>query len=252
MVLGPIMLAFIWVGGLPFAALVAVLAALGGVEGAGLLRRGGVAAPAWLAAGGSVLAVAGAAWAGPRGLLVAVVLGAAAALLWPVVRGGPGRAMEGLATLLPLAMAGWFPAHLVLLRDLDAGRGWTFLAVLAVWGFDTAGYFVGRAVGGPRLSPTISPNKTWSGLVGGLAASAGLAALVSGWFLGTGWAQGALLGVVIGGWAQAGDLAESAWKRWAGVKDAGRLIPGHGGVLDRFDALFFVAPLAYWAAAVLG
>lgn len=252
LVLGPVMLLLVWLGGWPFTLLVAALAAVGGAEGTELLRKGGVTPPAGLGVAGAAGAVLLAGWGGVPGLLGAVAAGTAASLLWPVFRPGPGRAMAGLAAMLPLAFAGWLPAHLVLLRDLGPGRGWTLVLVLSVWAFDTAGYFVGRGVGGPRLSPQISPNKTLSGFLGGVLAASGMAGLTAPWLAGQGALAGLLLGAAAGVWAQAGDLAESAWKRWAGVKDAGRIIPGHGGVLDRFDALFFVAPLAYWVARWLG
>ena len=114
-----------------------------------------------------------------------------------------------------------------------------------MWAADVGAYAVGRSVGGPRLAPKISPNKTWSGLVGGL-----VAATLSGVFL-AGWldvaflpGSGAMAAVVLGVIAQGGDLFESALKRRCGVKDSGRMIPGHGGLLDRVDSLLAAAPVA--------
>lgn len=109
---------------------------------------------------------------------------------------------------------------------------------------DSCAYLTGRMVGGPKLAPRISPGKTWSGSVGGLVGAilcGVLIALCSGQGgVATAAVWGALLGVV----AQAGDLAESGMKRTLGVKDSGTLLPGHGGLLDRFDGLVFAAPLA--------
>ncbi len=102
---------------------------------------------------------------------------------------------------------------------------------------DIAAYTSGRTIGGPKLWPSVSPNKTWSGLIGGVAAAALAGALFS-WALGTGsprWL--AILGFVLGVVAQGGDLAESALKRHFGIKDSSDLIPGHGGVMDRMDGI---------------
>jgi phosphatidate cytidylyltransferase len=140
-------------------------------------------------------------------------------------------------------------ASLVLLR---ADAAWGFQAVmwvlLVVWVADTGAYFAGRIFGGPRLAPVISPNKTWAGLGGAMAGGALAALSVAAWF-GTAklWPL-VVLGGILAMIEQAGDLFESALKRWAGVKDSGALIPGHGGVLDRIDGLMAAAV----AATIIG
>ncbi|MEZ5669198.1 MAG: phosphatidate cytidylyltransferase [Alphaproteobacteria bacterium] len=111
---------------------------------------------------------------------------------------------------------------------------WLLAVVIAN---DTLAYGVGRWIGGPKLAPRISPKKTWSGAIGGLA-GAGLAGGIGGWAFGGDAAILAPVGVALAILAQLGDLAESLTKRRVGVKDAGSLIPGHGGFLDRFDGLF--------------
>ena len=105
-----------------------------------------------------------------------------------------------------------------------------------VWSADTGAYLVGSTVGGPKMSPTISPGKTWSGLAGGIAAAA-LAGAVTAQILGTNAGFLALLSAFVGAVSQAGDLAESWAKRRFGVKDMGRTVPGHGGLFDRVDGL---------------
>ncbi len=126
-----------------------------------------------------------------------------------------------------------------------------FLAVLfiliVVWTTDTAAFIAGRAIGGPRLAPRISPNKTWAGLAGGIVASA-LASVVFGLATGLPVAKLALSGLLMGLVAQGGDLMESALKRACGVKDASNLIPGHGGFMDRMDGVVAAAI----AAALVG
>lgn len=111
-----------------------------------------------------------------------------------------------------------------------------------VWATDIGAYFAGRAFGGARLAPKISPSKTWSGLIGGMVA----ALIVSATLGDRGGITGVPLwiGLVMGLLAQLGDLGESWMKRRAGVKDSGSIIPGHGGVLDRLDGLVPVAPVA--------
>ena len=117
------------------------------------------------------------------------------------------------------------------------GRETILWIVACVWATDIGAYFIGSYAGGARLAPSISPSKTWSGLVGGACATAVVSGLC-GLAVGAGETLTlALTGVGIALVAQAGDLLESAQKRQAGVKDSGRLIPGHGGILDRIDGL---------------
>jgi phosphatidate cytidylyltransferase len=121
------------------------------------------------------------------------------------------------------------------------GISWqaVFWAMIVTWSTDIFAYFAGRSIGGPKLAPKISPNKTWAGLIGGMAGAGVLGALAA-WLLGLPtvfWFSGAPMGLL----AQLGDLYESSMKRKAGVKDSGSILPGHGGVLDRLDGLLPVA-----------
>jgi phosphatidate cytidylyltransferase len=135
-------------------------------------------------------------------------------------------------------------APIVLRSDSASGFVAMIFLFAVVWATDIAAYFVGRAVGGPKLAPRLSPNKTWSGSIGGLAGAVLAAVLVvkvSG--VGGIWAATAVA-VVLSIAAQAGDLFESAVKRRFGAKDAGSLIPGHGGLMDRLDGFVAAAVLA--------
>jgi phosphatidate cytidylyltransferase len=136
----------------------------------------------------------------------------------------------------------------VLLR-LDPVQGWTalLLVLLVVWVTDIGGYFAGRGIGGPKLWPRVSPNKTWAGAIGGFAASLAVAWGFSAFGLGKTSAL-LLLGSALSIASQLGDLFESAVKRRFGVKDSSHIIPGHGGLLDRLDG--FVAAIVL--AAVFG
>src|SRR5262249_4138745 len=133
------------------------------------------------------------------------------------------------------------------------GRSNVLLLVLVIWAADIGAYLVGRMVGGPRLAPSISPGKTWSGAVGGLAAAVAVG-LVATLFLsdvGVGW-RAALVRVGIGMLAPFGDLLESLVKRRFGVKDSSHIIPGHGGLFDRLDGVLSAAPAAAVLALALG
>ena len=143
-----------------------------------------------------------------------------------------------------MALIGLPTIALVWLRSVPAiGLDLVLWLLVVVWTTDTAAYLVGRSVGGLRLAPSISPGKTWSGLSGGVI-GASLASVVTAWALGSErLVNAAGLGAVFAVLAQLGDLAESALKRRAGVKDSGWLIPGHGGVLDRVDGLLLTAPV---------
>jgi phosphatidate cytidylyltransferase len=140
--------------------------------------------------------------------------------------------------------AGGLLGFLVLLRALPNGFWWVALALAVTWAYDTFGYIVGRSLGRRGFMTHISPRKTWEGVAGGLLA----AIIVVGAFapvLGYAWWFAIPLGFLWSLAAQAGDLVASMLKRDTGQKDSGRLIPGHGGMLDRLDALLFVAPAVF-------
>jgi phosphatidate cytidylyltransferase len=156
------------------------------------------------------------------------------------------------ATLFGFVWLGLFSFVLALRTSPRAIEGgFPVLAVfLIIWAGDSAAYFVGRAWGKHKCAPAISPNKTWEGVIGGLVASAAAGAVLgiaSALFDSPNEAIGKrmLFGLLVGAAGQVGDLVESAVKREIGIKDFGSLLPGHGGVLDRFDSLLFAAPVAY-------
>jgi len=158
---------------------------------------------------------------------------------------------EANFNLLAVLYAVILLSHLYLLRQLPRGIEWTFLTIFLVWATDTGAYLIGRQFGRHLLAPQVSPKKTVEGSVGGLMFSIVIA--IAFWYIvgRDSWITYVVLGVVIGISAQVGDLFESALKRSAGVKDSGRLIPGHGGILDRFDSLIFAVPLVYYGVILL-
>jgi phosphatidate cytidylyltransferase len=131
---------------------------------------------------------------------------------------------------------------LVFVRRQDEGLLFAFWMLAIVWACDIGAFFAGRSIGGPKLAPRLSPNKTWAGLIGGILLATTLAAIL---YANYGLPLRLLLATpLLAALAQGGDLYESWLKRRAGVKDSGNSLPGHGGVLDRLDGLVPVAPIA--------
>jgi len=166
-------------------------------------------------------------------------------------RGEPGEMLDAVqATLFPVLFVALTLGHLMALRDLgggETGRELVFMLCLCVMIGDSAAYYVGSTVGRRRIAPVLSPKKSLEGAAAGVLASVLAALAVRTWF----WPDLALmhaliLGVLLAVAGIFGDLAESLFKRAAGVKDSSALLPGHGGVLDRADGLLFAAPVLYY------
>ncbi len=171
-------------------------------------------------------------------------------LIWFLLRAQKEKAFTGWAwTIAGILYVGWLLSYLVALRGLDDGRNWIFFAFLVTFASDTTAFFTGRALGRHHLAPQVSPSKTWEGAVGGILG----ATIVSLFFilptplnLHLSWGQAMLLGLLVSILGQLGDLVESLFKRNMGVKDSGRLIPGHGGFLDRMDSVVFAGIVVYY------
>jgi phosphatidate cytidylyltransferase len=246
----------LWLGGWWLAAAVAALAVLGAREVYDLAARQGIAPLRLVGYGGAAV----------------LPLAAYGARSWPlVVEAAPYLAVIWLLKVLVLAMArgpGQKPlaavsitvfgalyasaplAFLVTIRHGPAvplaGFALVLLPLALTWICDTAAFMAGSQFGGPKMAPVLSPRKTWSGAVGGVAGALLAAVLLGALLPRTGsalsLAQLLGLGLMVGVVGQVGDVAESLLKREAGVKDSSNLIPGHGGVLDRLDSLYFVIP----------
>lgn len=144
---------------------------------------------------------------------------------------------------------------LVALRSQhESGFALTVGLFFVVWATDTGAYFAGRSIGGPKIAPSISPNKTWAGLIGGMICAALIAVLCTLYLLQTDISivVAGVAGALLAALAQMGDFAESGWKRYFKIKDASNIIPGHGGVLDRLDGVLFVAPALYLMNVMIG
>ena len=230
--------------------------------------------------------IGGAAANGPlhfAGISLGILIGGAfGGLLWLIAfyRGENWPVAAAYLVVGPLYL-GWLLAHVLLLVQVgdnypggdlgnylgvggdlsrgdgyELGRNWLLLALLTTFATDTGAYLVGRAIGRHPMAPSISPNKTWEGAIGGFVGAVA-AALLVGQFFNLGLSPAAwnwqlpLIGATVGIAAQAGDLLESRLKRLAQVKDAGNLMPGHGGLLDRLDSLLLTIPVVYYLVILL-
>jgi phosphatidate cytidylyltransferase len=244
LVLAPPVLVAAWLGGWVFAALVVLAAGGMGLEWARLTGCGGMPRVVLALA---AIAPASAMAFGEPGLALALAAAGVAAV-WLAARraGSPAPEWSALGTAwiaLPCSAAIWL--------DRVAGRPAILWLLLTVWATDTGAYVAGRSLGGPRLAPRFSPNKTWSGFAGGA-----LSAAIVGWAA-AGQADAAAALVVAASIgmsvaAQAGDLAESMAKRRFGAKDSGQIIPGHGGLLDRLDGLLGAAAFQWLLTLAAG
>ena len=262
----PLALGVVYLGGLPLVGLLALAAGLGAGELFRLVERQGVrpARVLGIASAAAIPPLAYAAISTPgwgEGIATAwPYLGALWIMLlltWALAERAPGeRPLEAVGTtLLGVAYTGVLPAFILAIRHARfperswAGAWLVFYPLVVTWVCDTAAMFGGRRFGGAKLAPNVSPGKTKSGTVAGVVGSLAVAPLFA-------FGVFPLVGVTIPVWqllamaaalsvvGQVGDLAESLFKREAGVKDSSHLIPGHGGVLDRLDSLYFVVPTA--------
>ena len=240
----PLFLVPLYLGEWVWTILLVIIALLGAGEWIALTRRAGLVPAPAVVFPGTVLIYSSAVFR-PDLLAGAVALLAMTALLAQLRPAGRHQAPAnaGVTALGPLYLS-LFAALDLLRRIPDSGLAWTILVVISVWVADSAAYFGGRTFGRNLLAPVVSPKKTWEGAISGEAggiAGALVAALIFHLPLGAAAAVGALSATV----GLIGDLSKSAIKRAVGVKDSGTILPGHGGVIDRFDAMLFVAPVAY-------
>ncbi|QYF87920.1 phosphatidate cytidylyltransferase [Brevundimonas sp. PAMC22021] len=237
-VLAPAAVLATWAGGVWFLALMVLACVLLAAEWAMMSAPAAWRAVAAAVALGLIAGVVSAHFGVMSVAFVMLVFGAAAAGLYARSRG-----QEAVNAAYGVLYLGWPAVLLIWLRDVDnpIGLHWTVLVFAVAWASDIMAYLVGSLLGGPKLWPRFSPNKTWSGFVGGLLAGtlagAGMAAWLEMGRLNVFW--GAALGLAAALATMGGDLWESALKRRFGVKDAGSLIPGHGGLLDRVDGMMF-------------
>ncbi|GAA0771244.1 phosphatidate cytidylyltransferase [Roseibium denhamense] len=245
-VLGPTVLFVTYWGGLPYSLLILVAVALFLWEWLTITGTGKTSTVA-IAGYGALVAV-----------LVAHVLGAveyglaAVAVAAAFAALGTGLSRSGRWAGEGILFSGLALIALLTIRTGSNGLLFAFFLLIVVWATDIFAYFVGRFVGGPKLWVRVSPKKTWSGAMGGLVFSVVLGTAIASAFGAVNLASWALLSAVLSVVSQGGDLLESAIKRRFSVKDSSRLIPGHGGIMDRIDGLVAAAIFAVILGLILG
>ena len=168
-----------------------------------------------------------------------------------ILRKEPNTALLNISsTLLGILYIGWlFGRHLILLRMMPDGRNLIFLLAGITWGGDIGAYLIGKKFGKHKVIPAISPGKSWEGNIAGIVFSCIGALIIRHFLLPNIWIPHILiLGIGLTIVGQIGDLAESLLKRGANVKDSGKIMPGHGGILDRCDSMIFITPFLYYYA----
>lgn len=280
----------IQLGGLPFTAFAILLSLIGWYEYAKMMKAKGLDTTFILGALTLIIMLC-CAWLGNiEELLAVLTIGMLLIFLMTVLLHGTVRPIDACASIAGVLYIGLPFAHLILLRFLDdeqinnsiesvnslisinnatlsvlenaletlisfnfdIGSSLIWILFICTWSSDTFAYFVGVAIGSHKLASSISPNKTVEGFIGGVLGTTAMAILVGHVFFNFPLIEMAILGFVLAIVATLGDLVESVFKRFAGVKDSGILLPGHGGMLDRFDSIFYTAPVFYYFVIVAG
>jgi CDP-diglyceride synthetase len=237
----------------PASVLVSLIVALGVIELCGALRTQGYRPAGLVALFGSVGLVLGAYHGGEPAFAAVVALVIPVTLLWYLAGLSRARPAPGVAsTFLVFGYVGIMGGFAGLILGLRDGIGLLLGVVLCAVAYDIGGYLAGSRFGRRHIAPSISPNKTAEGLLAGMAASVVVGFILVGSISPWGRFNALALGVVVAVLAPLGDLCESLLKRDLGVKDLGGLLPGHGGVLDRFDAMLFALPAVYYLIKLLG
>jgi phosphatidate cytidylyltransferase len=256
LVLVPIGLALIVLGGIPYFLMVALLAGLAAWEYQRLFRAGGLRPAGALLILGALLIVFGRALDGFNSSPWIISLLILSAMTYHLVAYECGRdqaATDFGVTISGALYIGWLGAYLISLRGLPEGAWWVLVVLPGVWLIDIGAYLIGSRFGRHRLSPRLSPKKSWEGLLGGLIAGTLGTALLAGVL--RFWTEpasaitlerGAVLGFLLALLTPLGDLGESMIKRQVGMKDSSQLLPGHGGVFDRIDSWLWAGVIGYY------
>ena len=247
----PILLLFIYLGGAPFAVMVGVLATIGTFEFYRMTKEKNqqfllipVLLGVWAMLAGSYLGWEN--WTAIGILITFCIVFTYAVFTFPEFN------VDSIAVnFLGLIYIGWSMAHLIAFDGLPDGRLLVLYLFVAIWSSDSGAYFIGRFMGKNKLCPKVSPKKTREGSIGGILTTCVLLVLLNSYFKLLPMSAVLVIAVFVSIIGQVGDLIESIIKRYYGVKDAGKLIPGHGGILDRFDSVMLAAPVMYYCLIVV-
>jgi phosphatidate cytidylyltransferase len=249
----------VYVGGVPYFVLVAAFLGIAAWEYCQMFQMRGYepVQPFTVGAGLLILAARAFAPATAPVILTIAVLAAMTLHLFRFERGRDQAAVDLAVAVGGFVYLGWIGAYLLDLRLLPDGLWWLAIVLITVWLADSAAYFVGVRFGQHKMSGRLSPRKTWEGYGAGVIAGTAAAVLLgrllsqSGLLVLGSW-QAAGLGLLLSALTTLGDLGESLFKRFAGIKDSGTILPGHGGAFDRIDSLIWAGALGYlWISIVL-
>ena len=238
-----------WYGGIPLLILLGIIIAFGLKEINAILYEMGLRPSVFLTYAGGLILLAGAyfcleGYPGPAMLIILFLH------LFAIIFLFPRYNINDMAGTLTGTLYVGLLSYLYMIRSLEEGWIWLILLLACTWANDTCAFLVGRAFGNKPLAPKISPNKTVEGSLGGILGSVVVAGAITLFYPALPLFKIMLLGLLLSIVAIFGDLLESALKRQAGIKDSGALIPGHGGILDRFDSTIFTAPLVYYYVVI--
>ncbi len=255
-ILLPIGLAAIWLGGWYLTALVALFMGAAAWEYVTLFQIGGVQPARICVIGGVLLLLLGRmlnGFASSAWMISLIILVCMTYHLVAYERGRDQAATDFGVTLGGVFYIGWLGAYFISIRNLNQGQWWLLVILAGVMFADSGAYFIGKRFGRHKLSPRLSPHKTWEGYFGGILIGVPLTILFATLFqMAAGSSssitplRGALVGVVMAVVPTLGDLGESMIKRQMGVKDSGNILPGHGGVFDRIDAWLWAVVIGYY------
>ena len=271
----------IQIGGLPFALFAMLLSLIAWHEYSSAFQRAGISTAYILGALTLLLLLCCAYLGNIQEILAVLTIGTILILLLTVIWGATPA--DACISIAGVSYIGLPFAHLILLRflteerdlfeliadfqkifggaditqiitnlNVDKGCALIWILFTCTWASDTFAYFVGKSIGSHKLASSISPNKTVEGFLGSVVGTTLTAVLVGNFLFGFPLIQMAIAGFILSIVATLGDLVESVIKRFTGIKDSGFIIPGHGGVLDRFDSIFFTAPIFYYYVIVVG
>ena len=242
----PLVVLLIWAGGPWYAGAVCLIILIAAYEFQA--PQLGPWSPLAVFIAGLAAAIAAGAFVGTDWVLWFMIAGAILPLVWVTLRADPKSALPDYTQAVGgIIYVGLLGAHLVLLRELHDGRDWVYLAIFSTFAVDTFAYATGRLFGRHKLAPTISPAKTVEGTIGGMAGGFAMVVLLN-YFLGMRLEVALIvpLALLLPLAAVLGDLAESMVKRGMDIKDAGNILPGHGGFRDRGDSILFTIPVVYY------
>ena len=244
----PILVLVIWFGNLPFALTLVLMSIIGIMEFYHMANNLKIQPSRYFGIFTSVLLIVANYFQDANIIKTSVItLATAISLVWLIFRSPREQAFTNWSwTMAGILYIGWTLGYWINLRNLDMGKEWAYWIILTIMASDIFAYLIGSIWGKHRLAPTISPKKSWEGACGGFLASIIIAIILGILFsLPLTYLHMILLAIIINISAQLGDLVESLLKRNTGVKDSGKLLPGHGGLLDRIDSYILTGAIAY-------